>query len=436
MSPASWMLLACLAAGPDPRAGADVSALVGRLGAARFAEREAAAAGLRALGRDALPALRSALDDRDAEVKARARALLERIESELLVRPTLVRLDHRDRPVADVVKDLADQSGMAVALGPDLGARPPRRPITLRTPGPLPFWRALDLLGAEARLHADLAPQPAPGAEGIAAGIVLGDGPSEGGFTSDDGPFRVELLGAHYQRDRTLKKYPGAGLAPPVSEQFYLQAQVLAEPRLAIGQAGNLRLTEADDDLGQSLLPPGPAADAPGGPEPALLEFNAGPSLAFPIPLARPDRPGRAIRRLRGILPVVVAARRDDPLVVPLAGAPGKTFRRGDLSLAVEAIRADPDGPQTIVELTVRPGPGASSAAPGPLFLEQQIEARDARGRHLGVFPQETSVRGGEVRLTLALAPAEGAAPAELRYHGLTRTTAEVAFDFADVPMP
>ena len=42
-----------------------------------------------------------------------------------------------------------------------------------------------------------------------------------------------------------------------VTEQFYAQVQVSAEPRLSLSQHGPLRIVEAVDDRGQSLLPAG-----------------------------------------------------------------------------------------------------------------------------------------------------------------------------------
>src|SRR5690348_11567137 len=87
------------AAGPDAEAGPDPATLVERLGAPRYAEREEAAKALERSGAAAVPALRAARKARDPEVRARAAALLERIESGLMVRPTTVRLDYRDRPL-------------------------------------------------------------------------------------------------------------------------------------------------------------------------------------------------------------------------------------------------------------------------------------------------------------------------------------------------
>src|SRR5436305_12388948 len=136
MSPTSLLLLA-LALSPEAGPDAEPAALVERLGSARYADRERAARDLEARGRAALPALRAARGARDPEVRARAAALVERIESGLLTRPTLVRLDYRDRPLADVARDLSEQTGMTVAYATDLNPDSARR-VTLREPDPLP----------------------------------------------------------------------------------------------------------------------------------------------------------------------------------------------------------------------------------------------------------------------------------------------------------
>src|SRR4051812_11580173 len=87
----------------------DPSALVAQLGSARYARREAAASALEKLGRQALPALRSARDVKDPEIRSRASALITRIEGGLLTKPTLVTLDYRDRPLGEVIRSIGDQ---------------------------------------------------------------------------------------------------------------------------------------------------------------------------------------------------------------------------------------------------------------------------------------------------------------------------------------
>jgi len=73
------VLLLALAAAPEPPLP---DRLVARLGAESWDEREAAAAGLLSLGREAIPALERALESPDTEIRHRARALLDRLRWE------------------------------------------------------------------------------------------------------------------------------------------------------------------------------------------------------------------------------------------------------------------------------------------------------------------------------------------------------------------
>ena len=106
---------------------------------------------------------------------------------------------------------------------------------------------------------------------------LLDGGPRGAGPTWDSGPFRVSLISLHYQRDVAFNSVvagfprrvavppapvplpPGLNIAaaegPSVSEQFYAQVQVAAEPRLSLSLNGPLKILEAVDDRGQSLLP-------------------------------------------------------------------------------------------------------------------------------------------------------------------------------------
>src|SRR4051812_31600943 len=94
------MLAQASAAGP-----AD---LVERLGSGRYADRQAASDALERLGREALPALRLGREARDAEIRSRSSALINKIEGALLTQPTMVTLDFDDRPLKDVVKEIGD----------------------------------------------------------------------------------------------------------------------------------------------------------------------------------------------------------------------------------------------------------------------------------------------------------------------------------------
>lgn len=452
----------------QPQAGAaSPEALIARLGAPKYADREAAAGELERLGRAALPALLARREHRDLEVRSRVNALVARIEGSLLLESTPVVLDYDDRPVGEVVAAIAKRSDIPLALGP--GA-PTSRRVTLRDTRPVPFWTAVDRLAESADLGYALASAPVADARErhLSLGPMIARPP---GMMSDHGPFRVNLMSLHYQRDlsflpppSTSPRFRDMAAAPPVPtvttadgrllhEQFYLRLQAAAEPRLSLRQAGPLKLSAAVDDLGQSLIPAAAAEPGPGVPR-MMTTFgptSAGP-LQFQVGLRRPDSPGRTIRLLRGSIPASVATRRPDALVIPVAGAAGKSFRNEDATVVLHDIRpaapgagagVAPGGP-TIVELSITPEASRAAAAPEPApdldtFLPRtdygplQIELIDAEGRPVHWYISASQQNGDETRLTLTTT---GATPAVLRHYGVIRANTEIPFEFRDVPMP
>lgn len=464
------LVLLGLEAGP----GADPSALVAKLGSSRYADREAAATALEKLSSEALPALRLAVNSHDQEVRSRAQALLEKIDSDLMTRPTMVKLDFDDQPLAVVLKAVSEQCGITLVLEPEgLTVGKPLK-VTLHEPGPVPFWKAVDLLCTAAGLqHNAGSPMAGPG-RGQVFRLYPGSGATVP--TSDSGPFRASLNSIHLHRDRMLAQggggaFPGAiqvlrpGPAavvgqfqqlqmpgqpqPSTSEQFYAQMQVVTEPRLMLTQTHELKLVEALDELGQSLLPQpvgGQAQHSSG-----YYGYSPSPLLQMPISLRRPEQAGKTIKKLKGVLPVTVSARKPDPLIVPLkTDSFNKAFRGADVSVTVHDVTVDANNQRTSVEFSVRPMGSQGDAVPAPGLAQldlggfrapnpaqNQIEIADAQGRLLQGYPSNTQMQPDVVRMTLSLIPMPGAgAPAELRYYSLSQARTEVAFEFTDIPMP
>ena len=147
-------LIVLVVLGQTAEPSRDPAALVEKLGSASYAEREATKS-LESLGSKALPALRPALKSRDPEIRMRARALINKIEGNLLIQESLVRLDFTDATLDEIVKSLSKQAGFEVGLSP-VGLAPagPRRTgtnfgtrrVTLRESQPVPFWKAIDRL--------------------------------------------------------------------------------------------------------------------------------------------------------------------------------------------------------------------------------------------------------------------------------------------------
>jgi hypothetical protein len=412
-------LLLLVLIGQTTESPSDPAALVEKLGSARYAEREAAKA-LENFGSKALPALRAALKSKDPEVRTRARALINKIEGNLLTQETLVRLDFNDVTPEEIAKSLSQQAGFEVRLsfqGPQAGKR-----VTLRDSKPVPFWSAIDRLCESAQLTCQPQNSFMPGQAGAPWGLNLSyqfDPLTPP--TCHHGPFRISVVNLSYQSninfhmsaqtmlaqmragargmDLALRKDAGRplepthtgargpaaqadgekrGKAPARSVQFAAHLQIVPEPRMALSSVGSLELLEAIDDLGNSLLP------ASRGEETALGRRGmTGPMdmMAFSMPatfmahvtaeLHRPDTPGQVIKKLRGTVEVSVSARRSNPLVIPLEGAAGKTFQNDEFHIVVNSLGTDQVSRQDLIELAIEnldehfPDESANGLAPG-----------------------------------------------------------------------
>jgi hypothetical protein len=128
-------LLTVVLASASADDGSDAVKWIGRLGAESFDDRVAAYKALERLGGEALPALQAAADASDPRVRSRVRALIESIGRQVATdrfsRPTMIRLDFRDRPLGEVVEALDDRHNLELSLrlGPE-----PRRGMIIVDP--------------------------------------------------------------------------------------------------------------------------------------------------------------------------------------------------------------------------------------------------------------------------------------------------------------
>ena len=442
----------------DSHTSPDPASLVDQLGSSRYAVRVSAEGELARLGRAALPALRAARNSKDAEIRTRSVALVSRIENSLLLQSTPVGLDFRDVPLPEVIDAIARQAGSGLSLA--LEERPllAGRRISLRSNGPLPFWEAIDVICSAGRLHPVLGDQPTRG--GFDSTLLLLDGPlGDSGPVSDDGPFRVVLSSLHYQSEIQLDQPRPAPTGrgpetdtsldpsrPPAgaNREFFLQLALSAEPRLSVSRNGAIKLIEAVDDRGRTLL--GQAGPGRFRHSAGYSGMNPSSMLRFRVDLEYPASPTRRIKALRGSIPIIVASRKPDPLVVPLADSRGKTIRGEEVALTVLDHRPASTNQPATVQVAIRPvgavaGP-INSGAGEPLgyrpdSFQQQVDILDNLGRPLPWFPSSSFYDGEETRLTLTVGP-RGApiVPATLRFHGILKANADVAFEFRDIPMP
>ena len=189
-------------------------------------------------------------------------------------------------------------------------------------------------------------------------------------------------------------------------------------------QNGPLRLLEATDEHGRSLLPDGQdgmVTQRVSG----YFGMSNGSTLSLAVPLSHPSQPSKTIKRLRGLVSIMVSTRKPDPLIVPLTDASGKSFQNDAVSLSINEVRTIPNTRQVSIDLSIRPqgtSAGSNTNVGGvgefgfqrPDSHQQQIELVDAKGRTLPWY--NTSYDGEGTRLTLTLVPHQDqTAPTELR---------------------
>jgi len=441
---------------PDP------SALVGQLGSVRFSERERAQAELTSLGRVAMPALRASMSNKDLEIRTRAMAILKRIEGSLLVEPSTIPLEFRDVRLSDALQSINSGAGLSLSAAPNADPTWADRRFTLDSGDPLPFWKAIDRICEASRAHYTLGGPTTPGQGASTFPIYEGYAPPPGPI-SDHGPFRVQLASVHYLNEVDLtgsRPVPGIRMLPPrtprafptpasnpaaSSRLFYLQLLVAAEPRLSIAPSGPVRVTEAFDEEGRSIVLP--ARQAGIQHSSGYFGMNASPVVRLRVDLAHPEGSGHRIKRVKGMIPVAVATRKSDPLVVPLDRPAGQAYRNDDVAITIREVRPARAGQPASVELAMR-NVGAGPPAHGdgfegdvlpyrPESPQQQLEVLDAQGRALSWFPKGSLYTGEETRLTMTILPGNGAGPpASIRHHGMIRGSTEIPFEFRDVPMP
>ena len=215
------------------------------------------------------------------EIKTRSAALLLKIETALLTQPTPVRLDFDGASISDIAQSLSRQTGFKIALYPQNQPKWKNQRVSLPH-SRVNFWKAIDELCDAASLQYNPSMQGFAGQQDVVfaltESVVRTLTP-----VSDQGPFRVRLLGIDYQRRLSYiprgsdlgpvpaPPRPGgraagqprtrAGLPrlnPVTTVQFSAQFVVAAEPRLSLAPRGELRLLEALDDDGNSLVSPAP----------------------------------------------------------------------------------------------------------------------------------------------------------------------------------
>ncbi len=423
----------------------DAASLVSKLGSGTESERIEAADQLAAIGREALPAIESAMVKADAPSRARMLGVWETIQKKAMPRPTMIRLDEVHGPMPEVIRAIGEQAGFRLASTthhnvPEVAAG---LPVTV------PFWEAIEKLGAGPCFFRQELPA-------VRYFPVVELGASVPKYpTTTDGPFRILLHGLHESRDRLL--IPGHWIgsnplnarmqigrsAKMVEQRFYLDIEIQVEPRMWFGQVAPPRAIEAIDDRGRSLLAHEYSDDFP-----QIYFISEGSTQGhMQLDLAMPEPSARSIARLKGRVPVVLQVRRPLPEIdVPLVGPVGRTFPFEEVTFTLKELRDDPQALSVSFEIQAnlekldlppKYSPRIVSSRVGSL-ADHQIEIVHPDGRLLDTMAGSGFMNiNGQGRRNYRLnKPGGKPVSARFRYYRMVRVPAEVAFEFRDIPLP
>lgn len=355
-----------------------VRQLIDRLGGGGFRDREAAARELDTLGETALDALRAAAASAEPETRRRAADLVERIAERLatarVLTPTTVEFDYKDRPLAEAVADLARRTGATINLHDQAPNKFRNRRVTAATPGPVPFWDAVELLCRKADVHQWDGLTPVPGLlsqhqgaqmmgqGGFGGQVIVNSGRSR---PSGPGPNVVVLLdgpeaslpASHGTavRVRALPSNTAFPATAVASDEVLLPLQVSPEPKLSWQSAVGVRVDRAVDETGRPLTTVAALPMVPAG-EDEFVFINNGVLMQAPARRAGPigvkvrrDRPAKRVAELAGVvtaqvrLPEALAA-----LPAPLKAAGQSVRGNHGVTLGLKSISRGDSGDVTL----------------------------------------------------------------------------------------
>lgn len=429
---------------PAPAAGA-LEPLIEQLGDKDFKRREAASKALEARGVEALPTLRKAQGHADAEVRRRLDELIPVLETRIALQPRRVTLQASNKPLKQIVAELARQTGYRVQLAPETPERE-KQVYSFQIENQT-FWDALQQLGETTGLTVQ---------QNYYGDDVLRLQPVETDqyvpFAYHNGPFRVVAQGFSYSRSiqfgtlsRNLQRPP-----PASTEYLSLGINLSVEPRLPLLHLGQVRITTAEDEQQHSMVPPANPNAAASGPR---YYYGGGYrcySQHVQAALVWPSKSARTLKVLKGVIPVTLLADQKPLLQVEnVLAAKGKKVQAETTQLEVEDVRDAPKeavgngkGYQLKLSLRDTKAEGAGDYT-WTHTLAQRLELFDAKGNKFasrGYSWNETtpaSVKGAT--FTFGAESTNGEAlgpPAKLVLYSWIRREHEVPFEFRDLPLP
>lgn len=401
--------------GPTER----VARLIRDLGSPAFEDRQRANEELAGLGAASREQLKVAANSEDAEVRARARDLLRRLDVERLWAASPVAIKTTDTPLQEILRTIADSTGNHLTTGSRYEVFNDKRlALDYESAG---YWQLLDEICRASDNHLR------PHYDVREAGVVVTAGRPGQNPVAYSGPLRLEMAGCRRLYDDELS-YKDMGLKR--NHSFKLSLYALWEDRLRLTayRATPKVVVAATDDRRQLL--PVEAIDTWN-----VIGANTR-QLSLELKLQPPALDTRTLATL--LLEWSLLAVGDFASLELTELAPGARAGQDGIEVVIESCSPKSE---TLCEIVfavsydeLLPEPAES------VFHENRYGLRDAQGAEWTLVDQAHDLRGELVRSKLTFRresndPASQPKTLSVHYPRV-RSQRDLTIQFRDVPLP
>jgi hypothetical protein len=284
--------------------------LIEQLGHKQFSQREKAHKMLQSRGASAIPELKKALTHKDEEIRTRVEKLIPILEKLAALEPKRVTLSVDREPLSVILEQIQKQTGYSLETTyPD---DQKRYSFQMKD---IPFWDAVEEIRRKTN-------------QSIQYRIVNAENSSKpyqtgSKMVSNHGPFRMELIRIHEDRDVDFQKVSPEEPSGKKSHSFTMTFLIVAEPKFYIHSSETPVLERAIDPDEHSFVLPKPVNDKKQTKAEMhhfvytrfdLTNYQYVPTTE--LKLTREAENSKTIKEIRGILPVFVVIERKDRVVV------------------------------------------------------------------------------------------------------------------------
>jgi hypothetical protein len=423
---------------PKPATAPPIEQWIEQLGSNQYKVRQAATRALKQLGPLALPALRQARTNPDAEIHHRVEDLITYLEQTVALTPKRVTMSMEKKTIRAILTELARQSGYKIQAQDGPGNPTQEKAVYSFHFQDVPFWEALDKI-CEA---GGLILQQTNGDDTLH--LTFQD--SYVPFKCYDGTFKVIATGFSFQRNKSFGQLPrNSALQGGYGwENLNINLLVAVEPRLPILKSGQVRITFAEDDEGLSVVPNGNNWWY----NPWMWNnWNGGNFKNFfqntQAWLGSPSKTARTIKVLKGAVPITLLAEQK-PMVLTekVMSAKGKEYKLpGGMKLKIDEF-STMGNKQHQVKITYSQENGDGNYDYNLIqSLQQRLELQDDKGAKYPSYININQWNGNNnAQFTLTTQPVNNntkiGPPSKLVFMVWITLEHEVEFEFRGLPLP